>query len=64
MLTLVVAAFFLIIRLEPVAAQIATVGYYMLVVGVVLEFKAWRKKYRGHKEKDEPISTETESTPA
>jgi len=64
LLTLVIAAFFLIIRLEPVAEQIAVVGYFMLVVGVFLEIKALRNINKKQQGEDESIDTETEATRA
>ena len=33
----------LMLRLEPMAEQLALIGYYMLVVGVVLEILDLRK---------------------
>jgi len=33
----------LVLKLEPIAEQLAIIGYYMLVVGVVLEVFALRK---------------------
>lgn len=62
LVTLVTAAFFLIIRLEPVAEQIAVVGYYMLVVGVILEFKTLRKEIHEQKKEDDLIDTEKDAT--
>jgi len=58
------AAFFLIIKHELLAEQIAVVGYYMLVVGVILEFKALRKENQEQKSEDELIDTETGATHA
>jgi hypothetical protein len=43
MLILVMVAILLVIKLEPIAEQLAVIGYYMLVVGVVLEAWALRK---------------------
>ncbi len=43
MLILVMVAMLLVIKLEPIAEQLAVIGYYMLVVGVVLEAWALRK---------------------
>ena len=45
MFTLIGAAVFLILKLEPIAEQLAVVGYYMLVAGVVLEAWALRRNY-------------------
>jgi len=42
-LILVMVAMLLVIKLEPIAEQLAVIGYYMLVVGVVLEAWALRK---------------------
>ncbi len=55
LMTLLVSTVFLIIRLKPVAEQIAVVGYYMLVVGVFLEIKHFRNQNQN--KKDEMIST-------
>ncbi len=43
MTTLIIAAFFLVFGIEPVAEQAAVIGYYLLVVGVIKEFLAFRK---------------------
>ncbi len=40
---LVGAALMLMLKLEPIAEQLAIIGYYMLVVGVVLEMLVLRK---------------------
>jgi hypothetical protein len=57
LLTLLVSIIFLIIRLKPVAEQIAVVGYYMLVVGVFLEIRNLRNKNQNPGKEDEVIST-------
>ncbi|MCH8313425.1 MAG: hypothetical protein IID17_10615 [Nitrospinae bacterium] len=64
LLTLVLTAFFLTIRLDPVAEQVAVVGYYMLLVGVILEARDFRKKNHEQMEKKESIDTETEGSRA
>jgi len=56
-LTLVMATFFLIIKLEPVAEQIAVVGYYMLLIGVFLEIKYLRNKNHEQHGEDKMITT-------
>jgi len=63
-LTLVAASLFIIIQLEDIAEQIAVVGYYMLLVGVVLEARDFRKKNHEQMEKKESIDTETEGSRA
>jgi len=42
-IVLVGVAVMLVLKLEPIAEQLAIIGYYMLVVGVVLEVFALRK---------------------
>lgn len=61
LVTLVMSAFFLIIKLEPVAEQIAVVGYFMLVTGVVLEARALRKKPAGDESYDSSKVVENEA---
>ena len=63
-LTLAGAAFFLVIRLEPVAEQIAVVGYYMLVVGVILEVRDFLKNDHEQIKNEEAINTKKERTRA
>ncbi|MDA0692975.1 MAG: hypothetical protein O3C58_14065, partial [Nitrospinae bacterium] len=64
LVTLVMAAFFLIVKLGPVAEQIAVVGYFMLVVGVALEAWALRKKPAGDESYDSSKVVEKEATRA
>ena len=40
---LIGVAVMLMLRLEPIAEQLALIGYYMLIVGVVLEILDLRK---------------------
>jgi hypothetical protein len=61
-LTLVVSALFLIIRVAPVAEQISAVGYFMLVVGVIIEFKTLGKEYQENKEEKKSIDTKPGTT--
>ena len=42
-LSLIIAAVFLLLNLEPIANQIAIIGYYLLVVGVVKELIAFKR---------------------
>lgn len=63
-LTLVMAAFFLIVNLKPVAEQIAVVGYYMLVVGVFLEAKALRKGNHEPNGENKVLTTEEDTSRA
>lgn len=58
-LTLVVAAFFITIQLDHVAAQFAATGYYMLVAGVILKFKSLRTNNSAHNKKTDSKNSET-----
>ncbi|HEC67270.1 MAG TPA: hypothetical protein ENI35_00395 [Candidatus Desulfofervidus auxilii] len=42
-ITLIIAAFFLVFGIEPIAEQMSVIGYYLLVVGVIKEFLAFKK---------------------
>jgi|GEM_PF-2868042 len=42
-ITLIIAAFFLVFGVEPIADQVSIIGYYLLVVGVIKEFLAFKK---------------------
>jgi hypothetical protein len=63
-LTLMMMAFFLIIRLEPVAEQIAVVGYFMLVVSVFLEAKQLRNQNYEYNGDDETKSKKEDASRA
>ncbi|MFQ5451508.1 MAG: hypothetical protein ACE5E9_12845 [Nitrospinaceae bacterium] len=64
LLTLVLAALFLVFHLEPVASQIAVAGYYALVVGVILEARAAKKKGNARLETKPVLKTEDEAAGA
>jgi len=42
-ITLIIAALFLVFGIEPIAEQISIIGYYLLVVGVIKEFLTFKK---------------------
>ncbi len=47
-ITLIIAAFFLVFGVEPIAEQVSIIGYYLLVVGVIKEFLAFKKSTSNH----------------
>lgn len=50
MILLLSCAFLLIIKLEPVAEQIANIAYFLLVIGVGIEFYQLMKEGKNKKE--------------
>jgi len=42
-ITLIIAAFSLVFGIEPIVEQMSVIGYYLLVVGVIKEFLAFKK---------------------
>jgi hypothetical protein len=49
MILLLSCAFLLIIKLEPVAEQVANIAYFLLVVGVGIEFYQLMKEKKSEK---------------